>query len=240
MGNETESGSDTSVTVDPHKIRQRHRRLLWRVMIFALPMGLILAVSAAYVAYFSLDLAITQKLQEISNPVFRGLMIGISWFGNNRHGIVLTVLIIILLLSMRLKIEAGTLLLGATVGESIDILIKIIVGRPRPTVDLVNIYTNVNGRSFPSGHVFHYVTMYGLLFYLTYVLMPRSWLRTTLLIIFGLLISLVGVSRMYLGAHWASDVVGAYLFGSVWLLLIIDFYWHMKIRQIRGKKSQQK
>jgi undecaprenyl-diphosphatase len=208
------------------------------VIIFALPTGLILAISAAYVNYFSLDLAITQKLQEISNPLFRGLMIGVSWFGNNRHGVMMTILVTAMLLSMRLRIEAWTLLLSAAIGEVIDFLIKTIVGRPRPTPDLVGIYTHIDGRSFPSGHVFHYMAMYGFLFYLAYVLIPRSTSRTILLIICGSLIGLVGVSRMYLGAHWASDVVGAYLFGTIWLLLIIDFYWYMKIRQLRLEQPQ--
>src|SRR5204863_2299657 len=116
--------------------------------------------------------------------------------------------------------------------------IKAVVGRPRSSVDLVNIYTQVAGRSFPSGHVFHYVALYGFLFYLAYVLIPRSPSRTILLIICGSLVSLVGISRMYLGAHWASDVVGAYLFGSVWLFLIIDFYWHMKIKQLERQRPQ--
>src|SRR5437868_1950735 len=101
MENKAEAPSDeasTVHTVDPHRIRQRHRRLMWRVMAFALPVGVILAISAAYVSYFALDLAITRNLQEISNPLFRGLMIGVSWFGSNGHGVVLTVLLTVSLL----------------------------------------------------------------------------------------------------------------------------------------------
>jgi len=224
-------------TVDPSKMRQRHRRLLWRAVVFALPIALILAVLAAYVSYFSLDLSITRELQEMSNPIFRGFMIGVSWFGNNRHGVVITVLVTVALLLMRLKIEARMLLISSAVGEVVDFLIKTIVGRPRPTVDLVSVYTNLNSKSFPSGHVFHYVALYGFLFYLAYVLMPKSILRTILLIVCASLVSLVGISRMYLGEHWASDVVGAYLFGTVWLLVVIDFYWKMKIRQPRPVKQ---
>jgi membrane-associated phospholipid phosphatase len=207
-------------------------------MILALPLALVLAVFAAYVSYFSLDLSITQELQETSNPLFRGLMIGVSWFGNSRHGIIITVLLTIVLLLMRLKIEAWTLLISSTVGEVVDFAIKIIVARPRPTVDLVSVYTHLNSKSFPSGHVFHYVALYGLLFYLAYVLMPRSIYRTILLVIFGSLVSLVGISRMYLGEHWASDVVGAYLFGTIWLFVVIDLYWHLKIRQLRLKSQE--
>src|SRR5882724_3998227 len=199
MGNDagTQSNESPTVhTVDPHKIRQRHRRLLLRVLIFALPLAVVLAVSAAYVTYFSLDLSITQELQEISNPLFRGLMIGVSWFGNSRHGVIITVLLTAVLLLMRLKIEAWTLLISSTVGELVDFAIKTIVARPRPSIDLVSVYTHLNSKSFPSGHVFHYVATYGLLFYLVYVLIPRSILRTILLVISGSLVCLVGISRM--------------------------------------------
>jgi undecaprenyl-diphosphatase len=69
-----------------------------------------------------------------------------------------------------------------------------------------------------------YVGFFGFLWFLAFTLLKQSWRRTFLLIMYGSLILLVGVSRIYLGQHWASDVLGAYLLGSLTLVVIIQFY----------------
>jgi undecaprenyl-diphosphatase len=62
-------------------------------------------------------------------------------------------------------------------------------------------------------------------------LLRKSWLRTLSLIVSGALILLVGASRVYLGQHWTSDVVGAYLLGSLALVLMIHVYrWGKRMK----------
>jgi undecaprenyl-diphosphatase len=77
---------------------------------------------------------------------------------------------------------------------------------------------------FPSGHVLTFTALCGFLAFLVYTLLKPSWGRTTLLVTAFVLVILMGVSRIYQGQHWFSDVMGAYLLGSLWLALTIRVY----------------
>ena len=96
---------------------------------------------------------------------------------------------------------------------------------------LVDVTGQFNHESFPSGHVVFYIHFFGFLFFLSYVLLRRGRLRRAALVLTGFLISIIGVSRVYLGAHWPSDVVGAYLAGGLWLMLMIEVYRRLEIRK---------
>jgi undecaprenyl-diphosphatase len=69
-----------------------------------------------------------------------------------------------------------------------------------------------------------YTCFFGFLLFLVFTLVKPSWKRTALMAIVGIPIPLIGVSRIYLGEHWASDAVGAYLLGGIALAGIIQFY----------------
>jgi undecaprenyl-diphosphatase len=113
-------------------------------------------------------------------------------------------------------------------GDLVTIAIKTRVLRPRPTRDLVEVMSELGEASFPSGHVVHYVTFYGFLFYLVFTHLKQRWFRTALLTLLAGIILLVGPSRIYMGHHWPSDVGGAYLVGTLWLGVIIVAYLETK------------
>src|SRR6185503_7608434 len=94
---------------------------------------------------------------------------------------------------------------------------------------------NLPTKSFPSGHVVMVTTFYGFLAFLVFTLLKPSWGRTALLVVFAALIVLMGPSRIYLGQHWFSDVMGAYLLGGLWLALTIMFYRWGKQRFFRNQ-----
>ena len=126
--------------------------------------------------------------------------------------------------------EAVTSLVAAAGAAGLGQLVKLAVHRPRPGANLVNVIQQLNSFSFPSGHVLTYTAFFGFLFFLGYTLLKPSWARTILLVILGSLVALIGLSRIYVGDHWASDVVGAYLLGSLWLALTVYIYQWGKTR----------
>ena len=110
--------------------------------------------------------------------------------------------------------------------------LKIAINRPRPTPDLVTIYFTETGKSFPSGHAFFAILVLGMLTYLAITHMSKPGLRTMTLSVFLILLLWIGVSRIYLGAHWTSDVIGAYIVGGWFLVALIWLYQILKPRLV--------
>ena len=173
---------------------------------------------------FPVDLEITRGIQSINIPGFSGLMVAVSWLGFSPQSEIITGLIILLILGFGLQWEALMALFAALLSVGLNVLVKDLIQRPRPGATLVHVLAMLKDFSFPSGHVMFYTGFYGFIIFLAFTLLKPSLKRTLLLIVFGLLVLLIGVSRIYVGEHWASDVVGAYLLGTLTLVAIIQLY----------------
>jgi undecaprenyl-diphosphatase len=210
-------------TTSPPK--REYRTLAFQVALFAAIAAFgVLMFMVRTTPIFTVDIQITNWLQSIQSPAFAALMTLISWFGFTPQSYIIAALIVLAIYLFGLHWEAVTGLIAAIVPPVINVLVKDLIRRPRPAVDLVHVFNVLNSYSFPSGHVMFYVGFYGFIWFLVYTLLKRSWRRTALLVIFGTLIALVGASRIYLGQHWASDVLGAYLLGGLVLAGILWFY----------------
>ena len=82
----------------------------------------------------------------------------------------------------------------------------------------------MQSNGFPSGHAMFSIMVLGLLAYFIFINVKNHILRTVILIGLVALILLIGVSRVYLGVHWPSDVVGGYIIGGALLTGLIWFY----------------
>jgi undecaprenyl-diphosphatase len=95
-------------------------------------------------------------------------------------------------------------------------LLKLIFHRDRPLTPLLEA---AQGYSFPSGHALMSITFYGLLIFLVWQNEKNVWAKWILSILLVLLINFIGVSRVYLRVHYASDVLAGFCVGLMWLLL---------------------
>jgi undecaprenyl-diphosphatase len=203
---------------------RRYRTLLFRLALWIATFAFLLLAFLVYtIGSFSFDVAVTRALQSIQFPGFTEFMQWVSWGGYDPQSIMIAGVIVLLLYNFNWQWEAGVASGSAIFGALSNLLIKDLIHRSRPTPDLVKIFQSLDSYSFPSGHVMFYTIFFGFIFFLGFTLLKSSWKRTLLLIFLGSLIALIGISRIYLGAHWASDVIGAYLLsfpmlaGSIWV-----------------------
>lgn len=207
----------------------------WRAWVFhaylatAIASFLVLVILASLFSYFPLDPIVTHSIQAIQSPSFFAIMWAISAIGFAPQTFVITGAIILLLFLSGLRWEAIVAFIAGVGASSVGLLVKFIVHRARPAADLVLVFREPDSYSFPSGHVLFYTAFFGFLVFLSYSLLKPSFIRGLIIVILVSLIILVGPSRIYLGGHWASDVIGGYLFGSLWLTLSIYIYrWGKK------------
>lgn len=131
--------------------------------------------------------------------------------------VIITALILVLAIKdKKIKISLVINLLGITI---INNLIKVIIARPRPEI---NKLVTETGYSFPSGHSITSMVFYGYLVYLTYKYINNKKIKITLIIFLILLIPTIGLSRIYLGVHYTSDVLCGFLLGIIYLILFIS------------------
>lgn len=204
---------------------RRYRALLFLVGLLSITVAFgILTFLVKTTPSFPLDLKITMGIQSINSPVFAGLMTVISWFGYSPQSMIITALIILLILGLGLQWESLVALIAALLSIGLNVLVKDLIMRPRPSATLVHVFATLKDYSFPSGHVMFYTGFFGFIVFLAFTLLKPSLKRTLIFVFFGLIVLLVGISRIYVGDHWASDVLGAYLLGTLTLVAIIQLY----------------
>lgn len=109
----------------------------------------------------------------------------------------------------------GALMVLASIASLLDNVLKSVVGRERPTADLVNIVTPAGGYSYPSGHATFFTWIS---FMLAFTFAPRlsSRWRWVPWVLAAIVIVLTCLARVWAGDHWPSDVAGGFLLGLAW------------------------
>lgn len=144
----------------------------------------------------------------------------IAKFITNFGGVlVLVVTTIILLISIKNKKIGLSIFANLCMITGLNVLLKQIVQRPRPTEYRIITET---GYSFPSGHSMISMAFYGFLIYLIYQYVKNKYLKISLIAFLSILIISIGISRVYLGVHYTSDVIAGFCIAISYLVLYIS------------------
>lgn len=155
----------------------------------------------------------TYLIRDSLTPIFKI----ITWFGSATCIILLALILFFTIKNKKVGLLISTNLIIITI---LNQALKIIVQRPRPTEYRI---INEAGYSFPSGHSMVSMAFYGFLIYLIYKNIKNKYLKISLIVILSLLIVMIGISRIYLGVHYTSDVCAGFLVSLSYLIIYINF-----------------
>ncbi len=200
------------------------KRIVFNCQTMFILLFVVFSLIASSNPYFKIDLIISRLIQNINSSVFSDVMWFVSSIGNQPYMIIIVGLISFIYYVNKFKKEAVISSLIAAGSALSGSLIKVIIGRPRPEANLINVSVWLSDKSFPSNHVAVFTSFFGFILYL--VLLKTKYIakKSLLSVFLIILIMAMGISRIYLGAHWASDVLGGYLLGILWLMLAIKLY----------------
>ncbi len=140
----------------------------------------------------------------------------ITNFGGAIFLIVLTIVLFIVIKNKKIGVSIFSNLVIVTI---LNQLLKGILQRPRPTEYRI---IEETGYSFPSGHSMISMAFYGYLIYLIYKYVKNKYIKWISIVVLSLLICTIGISRIYLGVHYTSDVLGGFLISISYLVIFIS------------------
>jgi membrane-associated phospholipid phosphatase len=157
--------------------------------------------------------------QAASSPAAVRFFLNVTYLGTSRFLIGLSIgVVVILLLYRQWRLAAAW-----AITQLISIILiektKLAFGRARPAFN--GMFTIEDSYSFPSGHALGSMVAFGMLAYLVTLAFHQPPLRRLTVALCALLIALIGFSRLILGVHYLSDVLGGYALGAAWLAFAV-------------------
>ncbi|MGB5637167.1 MAG: phosphatase PAP2 family protein [Waterburya sp.] len=178
---------------------------------------------------FAFDKTILLWIHSFSNPTLDQIMQAITRLNDPDLVSVVAGVTFILLIGKRCYPEAKIFFIDCTGGVVLSYGLKSVFSKTRP--DLWQSAIEEVSFSYPSGHALGSTVLYGFLAYLFATRFPQfSWLIYLLAVA---LIGAIGLSRLYLGVHWPTDIIGGYGIGFLWLTVCITMLNLQRMRQLR-------
>ena len=209
----------------------------WGLWFSAVAAALALTGLALLGVYPPGDLTLTRVIQAVQLPGLDLLSEFVYRIGISPVFQIIALAISVLMALRRQRLMALFLIL-AMIARGSTLLLKELVERPRPSPALVDVSEQAGGFSFPSGHVLGAVLLWGFIYFASERLIAnertRRWVRWSSLAV----IVLMGLQRVYAGAHWPSDVLAAYLWGGVILFVLVKAFQFCGLCQFQSWTSR--
>lgn len=198
----------------------------WILCAITAILAIVITVNVKNGKILELDLNIYKFFSEnIINDKLTPIVKVITHVGGAKIVLVLTLLAIILIKGLKNKLFLLTGIVGTA---GLNVVLKHIVQRERPNI---NRLIPEKGYSFPSGHSMMSMAFYGMLIFLIFKYVKNTALKWTLIVILTILLSTIGITRIYLGVHYPSDVIGGFVVSLTYLFILTEIYNKVKIEE---------
>ncbi|MBK5484518.1 phosphatase PAP2 family protein [Peribacillus sp. TH16] len=189
----------------------------------------IMAFTISAYEFLNFDRAVISFVQGLESPFLTTIMKVFTFIGSSSSIIILSLLVLFYLYKV-LKHRLELVLFSAVVVGStlLNLILKLFFQRARPDLHRL---IEIGGYSFPSGHAMNAFTLYGILTFLLWRHISTMWGRTLLILFSVMMILTIGISRIYLGVHYPSDIIGGYLGSGCWLAISIWVFQKYKESQ---------
>ena len=198
-------------------------KILLLISVFSLVLLAILAVLVASSATSYVDKAVLTWINGNSSPALTTFFVSVTQLGGVIAVTTITLLLIIFMLFKKAKSKAVLIALGVGGASGIAFILKAVFERPRP--DLWEWLVHETYFSFPSGHA---VGSASLALCIMVLFWQTKW-RIPTLIVAALYMGIIGVSRLYLGVHYPTDILGGWLVASAWVAFITALMYRRNI-----------
>jgi undecaprenyl-diphosphatase len=183
------------------------------------------------------DSLLITVIQGWESPLLTSVMKFFTFIGSAPFVVLLSLFLLFFLykvLHHRLEL---ILFSAAIIGSAaLNGILKLLFHRVRP--DLHRLIA-VGGYSYPSGHAMNAFTVYVMVAFLLWRHIPSKWGRSVLILISIVMILAIGTSRIYLGVHYPSDIIGGYLASGFWLAIVIWFFQFYKEKRYNKKYKSE-
>ncbi|MEH7336423.1 phosphatase PAP2 family protein [Neobacillus drentensis] len=185
----------------------------------------------------SFDRVVIQMIQDQESPGLTSVMKVFTFIGSASFVIILSLALMFFLYKvLHHRIEL-ILFITAILGSAcLNGILKNIFQRVRPDLHRL---IEIGGYSFPSGHAMSAFTVYGIITFLLWRHIPNKWGRSILIVFSIVMILSIGISRIYLGVHYPSDVIGGYFASGFWLAVLIWFFQYYKEKRYNKKYKSE-